>query len=320
MSPKIVVLDARPADVGDMDWSPLRELGELTLYENTAPDEVAARLSGANVVLTNKVKLPATAFEAAPDLQLVSVLATGYDVIDIEAARGAGVTVCNVPAYSSASTAQTAVALLLELTHHAGAHDAAVKNGDWTKSPSFAFWNYPLTELDGKTLVIVGMGSIGQRVAAACAALGMKIIAAQLPGRHSKGESPYPRLPLEAALPLADVVSLHCPATPETKGLVDAEFLAKLKSSAFLINTSRGVVLDEGAVAAALKNGTLAGLAADVLSVEPPPADNPLLSAPNSILTPHIAWASTESRTRLLDVSAKNVVAFLDGAPQNVVS
>lgn len=320
MSPKIVVLDARPADVGDMDWSPLRALGELTLHENTAPDEVAARISIANVVLTNKVKLPAAAFEAAPDLQLVSVLATGYDVIDIAAARGAGVTVCNVPAYSSASTAQTAVALLLELTHHAGGHDAAVKNGDWTKSPSFAFWNYPLTELDGKTLVIVGMGSIGQRVAAACAALGMKIIAAQLPGRHSNSDSPYPRLPLEDALPLADVVSLHCPATPETKGLVDAEFLAKLKPSAFLINTSRGVVLDESAVAAALQDGKLAGFAADVLSVEPPPADNPLLSAPHSILTPHIAWASTEARRRLLDVSAKNVKAFLDGAPQNVVS
>ena len=320
MSQKIVVLDARPADMGDMDWSPLRALGELTLHPNTAPDEVAARIAQAHIVLTNKVKLPASAFEAAPALQLVSVLATGYDGIDLEAARRAGVTVCNVPAYSTASTAQTAVALLLELTQHAGAHDGAVKAGDWTRSPAFAFWNFPLCELDGKTLVIIGLGSIGQRVAAVCEALGMKIVVGALAGRESKSDSLYPRLPLDDALPLADVVSLHCPATPETRGLVDAEFLGKMKPSAFLINTSRGVVLDESAVANALKNGKLAGFAADVLSVEPPPADNPLLSAPNTILTPHIAWASTESRRRLLSVSAENVRAFLDGNAQNVVS
>lgn len=320
MSKKIVVLDARPADVGDMDWSSLHALGELTLHEHTALAEVAARIQDADIVLTNKVALPASAFEAAPNLGLVSVLATGYDVIDLKAARRAGVTVCNVPAYSTASTAQTAVALLLELTQHVGAHDVAVKAGDWTRSPWFAFWNFPLTELDGKTLVVIGLGSIGGRVASICEALGMKIIAAHLPGRQSKSDSPYPRLPLDEALPLADVVSLHCPATPETRGLVNAGFLAKLKSSAFLLNTSRGVLIDESAVAHALKNGKLAGFAADVLSVEPPPADNPLLSAPNCILTPHIAWASTESRRRLLDVSAKNLRAFLEGKPQNVVS
>lgn len=320
MSQKIVVLDARPADVGDMDWSPLRELGELTLHENTLPDQVAARLADAQVVLTNKVKLPISAFEAAPNLKLVSVLATGYDVIDLEAARRANVMVCNVPAYSTASTAQTCVALLLELTHHAGAHDAAVKAGDWTRSPSFAFWNFPLSELDGKTLVVVGLGSIGGRVAAVCEALGMKILVGALAGRESKSDSPYPRLPLDEALALADVVSLHCPATPATRGLVNAEFLGKMKPSAFLLNTSRGVVLDEKAVAEALHGGKLAGFAADVLSVEPPPADNPLLSAPNTILTPHIAWASTESRRRLLAVSAENVRAFLEGKAQNVVS
>ncbi len=297
-----------------------RALGELTLHPNTAPDEVAARIQSADIVLTNKVPLPASAFEAAPNLRLVSVLATGYDVIDLEAARRAGVTVCNVPAYSTASTAQTTVALLLELTQHAGAHDAAVKAGDWTRSPSFSFWNFPLTELDGKTLVVIGLGSIGGRVAAVCEALGMKIVAAQLPGRQPKGDSPSPRLPLDEALPLADVVSLHCPATPETRGLVNAEFLAKLKPSAFLLNTARGVLIDENAVAEALRNGKLAGFAADVLSVEPPPADNPLLTAPNCILTPHIAWASTESRRRLLDISAGNVAAFLDGTAQNVVS
>ena len=303
-----------------MDWSALRELGEVTLHENTAPDQVAGRIRGAQIVLTNKVKLPAPAFEAAPDLKLVSVLATGYDVIDIEAARRAGATVCNVPAYSAASTAQTAVALLLELTHHAGAHDAAVKAGDWTRSPSFAFWNFPLVELDGKTLVLVGTGSIGTRVGHICQALGMNVVSAILPGREAKSDSPFPRVPLQEALPLADVVSLHCPATHQTRGLVDAGFLAQMKPSAFLINTARGVVVDEAAVAGALREGKLAGFGADVVSVEPPPADNPLLGAPNSIITPHIAWASTESRRRLLQVSARNVAAFLEGKAQNVVS
>ncbi|HEX8464418.1 MAG TPA: D-2-hydroxyacid dehydrogenase [Abditibacterium sp.] len=319
-NPKIVVLDACPADVGDMDWSPFRALGELTLHERTAPDEVAARIADAYIVYTNKVKLPAAAFEAAPNLKMVSVLATGYDVIDLEAARKAGVVVCNVPAYSTASTAQTAVALLLELTHHAGSHDASVKAGDWAGSPSFAFWNFPLVELDGKTLVLVGTGSIGTRFGKICEAMGMKVVSAGLPGREAKSDSPFERLPIDEALPLADVISIHCPATPETRGLVGAEFLLKMKPSAFLINTARGVILDENAVAQALKGGKLAGFGGDVLSVEPPPADNPLLSAPNSIVTPHIAWASTESRTRLLDVSAKNLAAFLGGSPQNVVS
>jgi glycerate dehydrogenase len=318
--PRIVVLDSHPTDVGDMDWSPLQKMGDLTLYENSSPAEVNARIGEADIVLTNKVKLPASSFKAAKTLRLVSVLATGYDVIDLEAARQRGVTVCNVPAYSTASTAQTTIALLLELTHHAGAHDAAVKSGDWTRSSAFSFWNFPLTELDGKTLVVVGLGLIGQRVAAICEAMGMTVLAAQLPGRNTTGDSPYPRLPLDEALPRADVVSLHCPATPQTRGLVNTDFLAKMKPSAFLLNTSRGVVVDEAAIARALHNGQLAGFAADVLSTEPPPADNPLLSAPNTVLTPHIAWASTEARRRLLHISVANVRAFLEGKPQNVVS
>ncbi|BCM93914.1 glycerate dehydrogenase [Abditibacteriota bacterium] len=317
---KIVVLDARPADVGDMDWSALEELGELNLYPNTSPAEVIARIADADVVYTNKVKLPAAAFEAAPKLSLVSVLATGYDVIDLDAARKAGVTVSNVPAYSTASTAQTAVALLLELTHHAGAHDMSVKSGDWANSPSFAYWKFPLTELDGKTLLLVGTGSIGTKVGTICEALGMKVLSAQLPGRSSKSDSPYPRLTLDEALPMADVVSLHCPATPDTHGLANTAFLAKMKPTAFLLNTARGVVVNEADVAQALFDGKIAGFAADVLSVEPPPAENPLLSAPHTVLTPHIAWASTESRRRLLDVSAQNLKAFLNGTPQNVVS
>jgi glycerate dehydrogenase len=318
--PKVVVLDARPADSGDMDWSAIQALGDVTLHDGTTPDQVNERIADAEVVYTNKVKLPASAFAAAPKLKFVSVLATGYDIIDLEAARAQGVTVSNVAGYSSASTAQTAVALLLELTHHAGSHDAAVKKGDWTNSPTFAFWNFPLTELDGKTLVLIGTGSIGTKFGKVCEALGMKVISAQLPGRVSKSESPFPRVPLDEALPLADVVSLHCPATPETKGLVNTAFIEKMKPSAFLINTARGVVVVEADVAAALNDGKLAGFAADVLSSEPPPSDNPLLSAPNSIITPHIAWASTESRRRLFEISAQNLKAYLDGAPQNVVS
>jgi len=317
---RIVVLDARPADVGDIDWSPLREMGELTLHLSTSPGELAARIAQAEIVLTNKVKLPSEAFDAAKNLQMVSVLATGYDIIDLEAARRRGVMVCNVPAYSTASTAQTAVALLLELTQHVGAHAEAVRSGEWTRSPDFSFWNRPLCELDGKTLLIVGLGAIGERVGRVCEALGMKVVAAQLPGRDSKSDSPFERLPLHEALPLADVISLHCPATPETRGMIDASFLEKMKPSAFLLNTARGVLLDEAAVAHALREGKLAGFAADVLSSEPPPEDNPLLSAPNTIITPHIAWASVESRRRLIAASAANVRAFLNGAPQNVVS
>lgn len=318
--PKIIVLDAEPADSGDLDWSPLRELGDLTLHPLTAREEVVARIADAEIVLTNKVKLPGEFLDKAPKLKLISVLATGHDVVDIQAAREQGITVCNVPAYSTASAAQTAVALLLELTQHAGAHSEAVKAGGWTRSPAFSFWNFPLVELEGKTLVVIGLGAIGRRVAQICEAMGMNIIVAQLPGREGKQESPYPRLPLAEALPLADIVTLHCPATPQTVGLVNAEFLRQLKPSAILLNTARGTLIDENAVAEALNDGRLAGFGADVLSSEPPAGDNPLLSAANSVITPHIAWASMESRRRLLNVSADNVRSYLAGGPQNVVS
>lgn len=318
--PKVVVLDACPADSGDMDWSAIQALGDVTIYEATTPEQVNERVAEAEVVYTNKVKMPASAFEAAPKLKFISLFATGFDQIDLEAARARGVVVSNSPGYSSASTAQTAVALLLELTQSVGAHDAAVKAGDWTNSPTFAFWNQRLIELDGKTLVLVGTGSIGTKVGHICEAMGMKVISAQLPGRESGGESPFPRVPLDEALPQADVVSLHCPATPQTKGLVDAAFIAKMKPLALIVNTARGVVINEADVASALKDGRLAGFAADVLSVEPPSADNPLLSAPNTVITPHIAWASVESRRRLFEISAENLEAFLAGTPQNVVS
>lgn len=320
---KIVVLETSPFDAdGILDWSPLRAFGEVTLHPRTRPEEAAARVAGADVVYTNKVPLGATELDAAgPNLKLVSVLATGYDVVDVAAARGRGVTVCNVPGYSTPSTAQTAVALLLELCHRVGEHAAAVRTGEWQRTGIWSFWHAAPTELDGKTLAVVGMGQVGRRVAAIAAALGMEVVGAALPGREgAAGDSPYPRLPLEEALAHADAVSLHCPLTPATRGLIDAERLARMRPGALLVNTSRGPLVDEAAVADALRSGRLGGYAADVLSTEPPADDNPLLTAPNCVVTPHFAWASRESRTRLLAESVENLRAFLAGSPRNVVS
>lgn len=314
----VVVLDSTPLNPGDLDWAPLRELGQLALYEDTAPDAVPQRVAEADVVYTNKVALNAAAFAAAPRLRLVSVLATGYDIIDIDAARRHGVTVCNVPAYGTNSVAQTTIALLLELTHHAGAHDAAVREGQWGEVDRFSFWNYPLVELDGKTLLIVGMGAIGTKVAQIASAMGMTVVAGGVPGRSGHGGRH--RVPLHEALSAADVVSLHCPLTPETKDLINEQSLALMKASALLVNTARGGLVDETALVAALQAGRIAGYAADVLSVEPPPPDHPLLAAPRCILTPHLSWASFESRQRLLDASVANLRAFLAGRPQHVVS
>ncbi len=318
---KIVILDSHPMDAGDLDWTPLRTLsGDLVLHAQTAPEQTAERIAGASVVCTNKAPLPRAVFAAASasGLKLVSVLATGYNIVDVAAAREHGVTVCNVPGYSTPSVAQITIALLLELTHRVGAHAASVRAGAWTQAGVWSFWDGPLVELSGKTLTVVGLGAIGSQVARIGAALGMQVVAAQLPGR-STADSPYPRLPLDEAFSVADVVTLHCPLTPQTQELVNAERLAQTKPTAFLLNTSRGPLVDEAALAAALHAGRIAGYAADVLTTEPPPPDNPLLRAPNCLITPHLAWASRESRQRLLDATAENIRAFLDGSPRNIV-
>jgi len=318
-TPSIVVLDSLPLNPGDLDWSPLRALGNLTLHDNTSPDELEARIANADAVFSNKVPVRGTAFAAAPKLKFIGVLATGYDIIDLDAARQHSVTVSNVPSYSSDFTAQSTVALLLELTHHVGAHDAAVREGEWANCKYFSFWNSPLVELTGKTLVIIGLGKIGSKVGRIAAALGMKVIAAKLPGREAhSGEFLY--LPLEEALPQADVVSLHCPLTPQTREIINAERIALMKPSVLVVNTARGLLIDEPAVAAALRDRRIAGYAADVLSKEPPVPENPLLSAPRSIITPHLSWASIECRSRLLGTSVENLKAFQAGTPQNVVS
>ena len=315
---KIIVLDGTPLNPGDLSWHALRELGDVTIYERTAPDQVAQRIQNADAVLTNKVKLTAEHFRSAPNLKYVGEMATGFDNIDVKAAREGGVTVCNVPSYSAGFTAQTAIALLLELCHHIGSHADAVAAGAWNKSPDFSFWNAPLIDLEGKTLVILGLGTIGSRVAKIGDALGMRVIAAQSPGRTYDSDSMH--IPLADALPLADVVSLHCPLKPETRELVNAEFLGQMKNSALLINTARGAIINEADLARALEQGTIAGFAGDVLSAEPPTNGNPLIGAKNALITPHLGWASPQARARCLQTSAENLRAFLDGKARNVVS
>lgn len=315
---KITVLDGTPLSVGDLSWRGLELLGEVTLFERTSPGEVAARVQSAEILLTNKVKLGREQLEMAPNLKYIGVLATGFDNIDAVAAREMGIDVCNVPSYSAHFTAQTTIALLLELCQHVGRHAESVRAGNWASSRDFSFWETPQRELAGQTLVIIGLGNIGSRVARIGESLGMRVVAAQLPGRE--GDSENPRLPLEAALKIADVVSLHCPLQPETRGLVSADFLSRMKSSAFLLNTGRGALIDESALAQALQNGVIAGFAGDVLSSEPPAPDNPLLSAPNCLITPHLGWSSLESRRRCLSTAVGNVAAFLAGEPRNLVN
>lgn len=316
---QIVVLDAKPLDAGDMDWAPLRTLGEVTLHDNSTPDEVQTRIQNAEAIFTNKVKVGASEMDAAPRLKFIGVLATGYDVVNVQAARERGITVCNVPGYGTTFVAQATIALLLELCHRAGKHDAAIRSGAWQESGAFSFWNGPLIDLDGKTLVIIGLGAIGRRVAHIAESLGMNVIAAQLPGRE-KSDIEFKRLPLEAALAQADVVSLHCPISEQTRGIINAQTLRLMKPSALLINTARGLLVNDEDLAFALREGQIAGYAADVLSQEPPPDNHPLLHAPNCILTPHYSWASPQSRQRLLNIAVENLRLFLEGKPQNVVS
>lgn len=316
---KIVVLDSSPLDAGDLDWSGLRKLGELDLYNSTSADRIAERIADAEIVVTNKVPIRANALAHAPKLRLISVLATGYDVVDVEKARAQGVAVCNIPGYSSAFTAQTAVALMLELANRAGEHSASVHAGDWVASPTFAYWKTPLVELDGKTVVVVGLGTIGRRVAYICEALGMHVVAAELSGRQY-AQSAYARVPLDEAFAIGDVITLHAPLTPQTSRLVNEQRLNLVEPKTLIVNTARGGLVDDDAVAAALVAGRLGGYAADVMTTEPPKPDNPLLSAPNTILTPHYGWASPKARKRVIAQTAANIEGFLAGSPVNVVN
>ena len=318
---KLVILDGYAENPGDLSWDWLNDcVDDWTVYDYTAPEETAQRSRGANILVTNKTVISAETINALPDLKCILLLSTGYNVVDGEAARARGIPVCNIPAYSTDGVAQLVFALLLELTTHVGLHNDSVKAGDWTRSRHFCYWKTPLRELHGKTFGIVGFGRIGKAVAQIANAMGMRVLAVSPHTRHYDGFGSVSFVDLDTLLKESDVVTLHCPLLPETTGLVNDAFLAKMKPSAYLINTSRGPVVDEAALAAALQSGRLAGAGADVLSTEPPKADNPLLACENCIITPHIAWASFEARSRLMEIFRGNLQAFLGGAPRNVVN
>jgi len=317
VSVRIVVLDAHTLNPGDLSWSELQALGPCTVHARSAPNQVIERSGDAEIVLTNKTRIGAAELSGMARLRYVGVLATGHDVVDVGAATARGVVVTNVPAYGTESVAQLSFALLLELCNHVGLHAQAAREGRWSASGEFSHRERSLLELAGRTLGIVGLGRIGSAVAAIAAAFGMDVIAVS--SRSAPVGSAVRVLPLEAVLERSDVLSLHCPLTPATARLIDAPRLARMRPHALLINTARGGLIDEAALLAALQTGRLGGAALDVLSSEPPPADHPLLHAPNCLVTPHIAWATHAARSRLLAIAVDNVRAFLAGRPQNRV-
>jgi glycerate dehydrogenase len=319
MFAKIVVLDGYALNPGDLSWDGLRALGETTVYDRTAEADVVSRAVEANIVLTNKTPLRASTLAKLPRLRCVSVLATGYNVVDVEAAKALAVPVCNVPTYGTYSVAQHTFALILELCHRVGLHADDVRAGGWSRKPDWSYSHAPLMELAGKTLGLVGYGRIAQQVAKIGAAMGMTVLA-HSPSRVTGGDGVARFVTLETVLAEADFVSLHCPLTPANQGLINDETITRMKRSAYLINTARGALVVEADLAAALNSGRLAGAALDVLSAEPPPAENPLLTAAHCLVTPHNAWATREARTRLMAATVENVRAFLSGTPQNVVN
>ena len=314
---KIVVLDGAVLNPGDLSWTPLEALGSLTVYDRTPGEMILSHIGDADIVLTNKTPLTAETLAAAPKVKFIGALGTGFNSIAIGAAKSLGVAVANVPSYSTHDVAQFTMALLLEVCHRIGDHSRGVQAGEWARSRDFCYWDSPQMELFGKTFGVIGMGRIGQAAAKLAEAFGMKVL---YYSRHEK-ELPFPAefVDLDTLLRESDVVSLHCPLTPQNRGLIGREKIGKMKDGAILLNTSRGSLIDEEAVADALKSGKLYAFAADVLPQEPMRADSPFLGLDNAILTPHIAWASRAARKRLLDVTVSNIAAFLEGKVQNRV-
>jgi glycerate dehydrogenase len=314
----IAVLDGFTLNPGDLSWDEIKSLAPCEVYDRTSASELPQRAAGKDILLTNKTVLNRTTIEKLPVLKYVGISATGTNVVDLSAARERGILVTNVPAYGTASVAQTTIALLLELTHGVGHHAQSVRQGRWSQNRDWCYWDQPLIELSGLTMGIVGFGRIGRAVAELAHAFGMTVVV------YTPNSKPAPVfvqwVPLEELFRRSDVLSLHCPLTPQTRGLVNAERLSWMKPSAFLLNCSRGLLIDELAVAEALNSGRLAGAGLDVLSVEPPPFENPLLRARNCVITPHFAWATRSARLRLMKVAVENVRAFLQGHPQNVVT
>ena len=314
----IVILDGYTANPGDLTWKPLEVIGTLTVYDRTRSEDTILRAKDAEIVLTNKVCLRRQEIEQLPKLKYIGVLATGYNVVDVEAARERGIIVTNVPAYSTESVAQMAFAHLLTVTNRTEHYAIQNRNGKWTSCPDFAYWDTPLTELANKTFGIAGLGNIGKRVAAIALAFGMKVLA-YTSKRVEDLPSGIIKRTMAELLAESDVVSLHCPLTPDTRHLINRETIGRMKPSAILINTGRGPLVNDQDVADALNDGRLRAYCADVLSEEPPRADNPLLQCENAFITPHIAWATEEARTRLIAVAIDNVKAFVKGMPKNVV-
>lgn len=318
---KIVILDGYTENPGDLSWEQLEKFGELTVYDRTPHDdaEIIRRIGDAEVVFTNKTPVSRAVFEACPGIKFVSVLATGYNIVDVKAARERGIGVSNVPAYGTAAVGQFAIALLLELCHHVAHHSDEVHKGRWEHNPDWCFWDYPLMELDGKTMGIIGFGRIGQTTGRIAKAMGMHVLAHSRSVRTDGAEiAEY--VDLDTLLARSDVIALHCPLFPETEKIINAETIAKMRDGVIIINNSRGQLIDEQALADALNSGKVAAAGLDVVSTEPIRGDNPLLSAKNCLITPHISWAPKEARQRIMDCSEKNLRAYLEGAPINLVN
>jgi glycerate dehydrogenase len=316
---KIVILDGYCVNPGDLSWDGLRAFGEVVVYDRTSASEAAARSRGADAVLLNKTPLSADTLAQLPELEYIGVLATGYNVVDVDAARGQGITVTNIPTYGTASVAQFVFALLLELCHNVKLHSDAVRSGEWSRHADWSFWKSPLVELAGKTMGVVGFGRIGRAVGRIADAMGMRVLANDTYYGDPPAYEGFRWAAFDELLRESDVVSLHSPLFPETKGMIHAGTLALMKPSAFLINTSRGALVVDRDLADALNAGRLAGAGLDVLTVEPPAETNPLLAARNCLVTPHIAWATHEARARLMDAVIANISAFLGGNPRNVI-
>jgi len=315
---KIVILDAYTANPGDLSWAPLEAIGQCDIHDRTPVEQTVERCRDAEIVITNKAVLKRETILALPKLRYIGVTATGYNVVDTAAATERGIVVTNVPGYSTPAVAQAVISMLLEFTNHTAHHAQTVRDGRWSACPDFCYWDHPIIELRGRTLGLLGFGDIGSAVARIAVAFGMKVIAARRSWTVPPPEG-VTAATVDEVFRESDVISLHCPLTDDTRHIINERNLAMMKPTAFLINTARGPLVDEPALAHALNQGQIAGAALDVLSTEPPPAGNPLFMAKNCLITPHLAWASRESRARLIDVAAVNVRAFLAGAPVNVV-
>lgn len=317
---KIVVLDGYTLNPGDLTWEGIMHQGVVEIYERTPLDKILERCAGASVIFTNKVPLTKETINQLPHLKFIGVLATGYNIVDVAAAKNKNIIVSNIPGYSTDSVVQLTFAMILEFCHHVQRHSDSVIDGNWSASKDFCFWNFPLIELAGKTIGIIGFGSIGAKVGEVAAAFGMNILATGRVYKDQPHLKNYKWVELPELLENSDFVSIHCPLVPETKGLINQSNLSLMKKTAFLINTSRGPIVVDQDLADALNNGIIAGAGIDVLSVEPPSKENPILTAKNCFITPHIAWATKEARSRLMDIATNNLAAFIAGNPINVVN